>query len=256
MASEQPRRRDVGPWEIFAATLFGGAAAAAAYLSWRWAAHGPPRSVTMHPGGVVPSPVPEPKGPTPGPKSSGYDPSEGPTPAADDWTQPPLVGPGYEVRHPKRTWGTKESVASVLEAMDRYAVRRDELGLLDDNLDPLRAYLGDMSKKGGGKFPPHVSHRKGRDIDISFRKRGVEKDWLPMPALAVLLWSFLQDDNVSAIYLNTDRQREVWEALELNPELAPGLKSELQYPLKPHTGRTRVRHWPGHHNHIHVRFRK
>ncbi len=255
MALEQ-RRSGLGPWEIFGLSVFGAGVVTAGVLSWRWAKQGPPSGPRMHPGGFVPPATPGGSTPAPGPKSGGYDPSAGPIPAPTDWTQPPTVGSGYVVRRPSRTWGTKPAVASVVGAMGRYATRRDELGLLNDNLDPLDGYLGDMSKKGGGPLPPHKSHQRGRDIDISFRKRGVESDWLPMPALAVLLYAFLQDDNVTAIYLDTDKQREVWEALELNPELAPGLQSELQYPLAPHSGRTRVRHWPGHSNHIHVRFRE
>lgn len=258
MALER-RKAGLGAWEIAGLGLFAFGVGVAGVLSWRWAKQGPPTGPRMHPGGWVPPATPATPGsslPPAGPKSGGYDPSEGPVPDSSDWTQPPLSGPGYIVRRPSRTWGTKPAVASVVGALGRYAERRDELGLLNDELDPLNAYLGDMSKKGGGPMPPHVSHKRGRDIDISFRKRGVESDWLPMPALALLVYAFLQDDNVTAIYLDTDKQREVWEALEMNPELAPGLQQELQYPLAPHSGRTRVRHWPGHSNHIHVRFRE
>lgn len=242
---------ELGSWEIFGLSLLGAGIVGASVVSWHWARRGPPNAALMHPGGEVTPAVVTPGHPAPGIKSSGYQPSWGPAPAADDWTQIPTTGPGYEVRRPKRAWGTKASVASVVAAMERFASRRDELGIVDPKtLDPLVARLGDMSKKSGGPLPPHKSHQRGRDLDLSFRGK------LPFPALPVLLWSFLQDDNVSAIYLGWDLQRQVWEALELNPDLAPGMKSEIQYPLARHTGRTRVRYWDGHTNHIHVRFRK
>ena len=122
---------ELGPWEIFGLSLLGAGILGAGAVSWHWARQGPPHAAALHPGGAVPTAVPTPNHPAPGSKSTGYDPSWGPTPAADDWTQPPTTGPGYEVRRPKRTWGTKASVASVVEAMGRFATRRDELGIVE-----------------------------------------------------------------------------------------------------------------------------
>jgi len=90
-------------------------------------------------------------------------------------------------------------------------------------------------------------------VDITMQ--GIDGEKLPAVALPLLLRVFLEDAAVKSIFLDWERQAEVWNALEVNPELGPSLRQELQYPLAPHTGRTRVRHWPGHRNHLHVRYR-
>lgn len=221
------------------------AGGAAVWAIWRWRPHGPPPPSQMHPdGNPTAERVPEGR-PDPGPKRTGYSTADGPVPGADDWAQVPAAGPGYEVRRPERTWGTKPAVASLVAGLDRYHYEA-----LDRGMDAPDVRIGDMSREGGGPFPPHVSHQRGRDVDMSWRGK------LPVPQTAVLLMSLLGDDNVGAIFVDQTVQRAIWDAVQADPELAPDLATELQYPLAAHSGRTRVRHWPGHKNHIHVRFRE
>lgn len=195
---------------------------------------GPPIRDPVHPAVLDPTaPALEPE---PGPKTFAYDPSIGAPPAPSEWTEV-LSGDGHRVRRPRNAWGTATAVASLLQALERY----HQSGLAD-------VTIGDMSKEGGGPLKPHKSHQFGRDVDLSF------DGTLPLEPTAKLLQAFLLDDNVGAIFLDWNAQREVWHALALDPDLALGVEPELQYPLAKGTGRTRIRHWPGHKNHIHVRF--
>lgn len=175
-------------------------------------------------------------------KAGGYAPSNPDDPKS--WAQVPTTGPGWEVRHPTRAWGSGPAVFSLTEALKRNRIRQQALGL-DEVVK-----VGDFSKRLGGPLPPHLSHDKGRDVDLSFSGR------LPVLPTTLLLYALLQDDNVGVVWLSTDRQREVYDAAATNPDLVPGLQSELQYPLPAKKGKTRVRHWKGHRNHLHVRFRE
>ncbi len=147
-----------------------------------------------------------------------------------------------------RAWGTAATIEGIQSAAARWVAQTPEF-----SLDHVQLKINDISKKGGGTLPPHKSHHQGRDVDVTLV--GVDGEKLPAVALPLLLRVFLADPNVKVIFLDWGRQEQVWHALEVNPELNGDVKQELQFPLKPHSGRTRVRHWPGHAGHIHVRYR-
>ncbi len=205
------------------------------------------------PAGEAPA-VLNPALPDPGPKATLY-------PGADPEAPGPVTtqlqpGPGYVVKRPDRAWGTATTINSIERAMNLWTA--GELAELFNVQDWTPAFW-DISKAGGGFLPPHVSHREGRDVDVNFLLEKGEEQWrklLTLPLIPLLI-SFLADANTEAIFLDWDRQEEVWSALDINPDLpmADILRTELQYPLPKGTGTTRVRHSPGHHNHIHVRFR-
>ena len=191
--------------------------------------------------------------PEPGPKASGY-------PGAPVGPPGPVSvqlesRSGYVVKRPHHAWGTRATIDSIQLAMDQWGA-----GLAEAfNVQDWTPAIWDISKMGGGFLPPHVSHQQGRDVDINFLLEKGEERWrklLTLPLLPLLI-AFLTDPNTEAIFLDWDRQEEVWSALEINPDLpmANALRAELQYPLPKYKGKTRIRHSPGHHNHIHVRFR-
>ena len=70
-------------------------------------------------------------------------------PAGDDWV----------LTAPKHVYATTESVEQLSRCLSR--VRAQHPGS-----PPVR--LGSLSGKGGGKIPPHDSHRTGRDADVYF----------------------------------------------------------------------------------------
>lgn len=256
MATAEPatERDRTSPWAWFAGSLFVGGVTAAIGVAWWRGSRGPPQEGDLRPGDAPPPTAePVPGLPPPGDKAAGY-PGAGTEPHGGVYAQLPTTGPGYVAKRPSHAWGTPETIASIQGAIERYNAAASEMAL------PHKVAIWDVSKKGGGKLPPHASHHEGRDVDVNFVIGPGEPRAAKLPTIALLplLAAFLDDDNVKAIFLSWKRQREVWDALEVNPDLpfAAALKSELQYPLAPHTGRTRVRHWDGHGRHIHVRYRR
>lgn len=93
--------------------------------------------------------------------------------------------------------------------------------------------VGHISRKGGGKFPPHESHRTGRDIDV--RPMRTDQQSLPVtftdPAYSydltlelITVWRKLA--HVELIFFNDPKIDKL------------GL----------------ARPWAGHHNHLHIRL--
>ena len=236
-------------WLGGAAAVTGAGVALIVYIN----REGPPKQETLTPTGEGP-PESEPAPPLPpkGDKASSYPGAAGSRTGASEWTQVQAQPGLLQVRSPSRAWGTPSMIGTIAEAAGRWSAYRTPLAL-----DDAQIRIADVSKKGGGKLSPHVSHHQGRDVDVTISGLG---ERLPPVALPTLLRAFLEDstDNVRSIYLSWQRQREVWDALDLNPELDPDglVRRELQYPMAPHTGRTKVRHWDGHRNHIHVRTRR
>jgi penicillin-insensitive murein endopeptidase len=61
-------------------------------------------------------------------------------------------------------WGTDELVA-LLERAGAAVMTRTP---------GARLTIGDLSRRGGGRFPPHHSHQSGRDVDVGFYVTNVE----------------------------------------------------------------------------------
>lgn len=221
----------------------------AAYQSARERIEGPPTEAELAAGAasldLPPPPPPDvPDLPPPGTKVDGYKRRTQPGADPAEWQQMQST-PGMRVRAPSRSWATPQTAFSLYRAADRFASQAAE-GYLGEP----RLVLWDVSRQGGGALPPHRSHADGRDADITFEGR----EGLSPIALPLLLKVLLMDDNVQSIFLDWNKQGQAWHAADVNPEIFGGIQPELQYPLAPHSGRTRVRHWPGHADHLHVRF--
>jgi len=169
----------------------------------------------------------------------------------------PRKGPGYlrRVNVKERYYGTDETIALIA-----YAGRR--LRATYPHSSPM--FIGDLSKKGGGRVPPHGSHQTGRDVDIAFFEKGnkeqkyfngrlslsqidVEKSWF-------LIETLLLTDQVLYIFINQKllptfraHARDVgWDDADLD-----------RFFLMPKAKRRRglIRHASGHTYHFHVRFK-
>ena len=215
----------------------------------RRGSHGPPKQEQWTPGDATPAEVPgeEADLPPAGEKAKGYPGKRVAPQAASQWVQLQEM-PGLVIRSKSKAWGTPAMIHTILSAAARFHEYVPAFGLSETKMR-----IADISKKGGGALPPHVSHHQGRDVDVTIRSVAEEK--LPAVALPLLLRAFLEDDddNIKAIALSRPRQEQVWWALEANPELDPSglVKRELQYPLR--GGGMKIRNWRGHGNHIHVR---
>jgi len=248
MAELATDRRVWWPWGV-ASAIVAGTGAAIGWAAWR-RSEGPTPE-----GDKDPPPGAELPGLPPAGIKSGAYPGPPSPPHLGGYTQLATTGPGYVVKRPRNAWGTPDTIASIGGALERWNQLAPEFGG-----DVYEVAIWDVSKQGGGPLAPHKSHDQGRDVDVNFTiGKGESADKkLPTLPLIPLLISFLNDPNLKAIFLDWARQRDVWEALELNPDLpyAAALKAELQYPLAAHTGKTRIRHWDGHGRHIHVRYRQ
>jgi murein endopeptidase len=155
----------------------------------------------------------------------------------------------------ERYYGTDETVALI-----EYLGRR--LNATYPHSAPM--FIGDISKKGGGRVPPHGSHRTGRDVDIAFFEKGnqerthfngrlrlseldVEKSWFLIETLLLteeVLYIFINNRLLPAFRAHA---REVgWDDADLD-----------RFFLMPDAKRRRglIRHASGHTYHFHVRFK-
>src|SRR5690606_27799988 len=70
---------------------------------------------------------------------------------------------GVRIRRPSAAYGTRKTINLLQRAVSQY--RRAHPGAP-------AVVIGDISRKGGGKFRPHLSHQTGRDIDLGYVWRG------------------------------------------------------------------------------------
>lgn len=161
----------------------------------------------------------------------------------------------YTVRTPEQAWGSSHALNELHHALVRFRRKsryRREL------------VIQAISKKGGGRFPPHKSHQSGRDVDIRLcASRKVKKNGVPRSARDVdwdatwvLIRELIRSGEVEYIFLNYDRQRHLYRAARRAGAPKEDLARWIQYPTHGKSQRSgTVRHTSGHRSHIHVRFR-
>ncbi len=166
-------------------------------------------------------------------------------------------GRHYVVKHPSLSYGTGKTIRTIQSAISRYASK---------SKGGPKVHVGDISKKGGGKFPPHLSHQHGRDVDIGYvlkgeladeiRFKSATKDNLDVRRTWLLLKAFIDTGEVGHIFMSYRLQKLVYEYARKHGVSKSTLDQLFQYPRG--RGRTAgiIRHWRGHRNHFHVRFRK
>ncbi len=172
-------------------------------------------------------------------------------------TQGLQLPPGlhYVVKRPDSAWGTPHTIHAIQEAIRGYQQR---------NPGGPKIHVGDVSRRGGGLFPPHLSHRHGRDVDVGYVLRGDEADEerfraagphnLDVARTWALLTGFIAAGSVHYVFADYGLQRLLYEhgvAAGVAPER---LETLFQYPRGRHAPHGLVRHWRGHVNHFHVRF--
>lgn len=164
-------------------------------------------------------------------------------------------GPGYVVKRAAHAWGTPRTVAAI-----RAAVK----GYLDRGLAGPSVHVGDISLKSGGPFPPHLSHRDGRDVDVGYVLRGDGADTvrfvtatrgrLDVVRTWALLDAFLSTERVRYIFVDYGLQRILYDYAKQQGVEQGRLDALFQYPGGSAASRGVIRHWRGHTNHFHVRF--
>lgn len=91
-----------------------------------------------------------------------------PAGAGDDYVSFPLEAPGLAVASPTlnkvgRQFARENVVATIVAAA---AALQEAPATADERGPPFVVVVADVGKKGGGRFPPHQTHRDGRAVDI------------------------------------------------------------------------------------------
>ncbi len=176
-------------------------------------------------------------------------------------TRMPANASAYFLRRPERAFGTRASVDQVVSAIR--AVRRKF-----PRVHPLA--IGDFSARHGGPLSMHGSHQSGRDADIGFYFRKKPRSYprsfavataenIDFPATWALISALLRGagkpGGVERIYLTYQTQALFYRLARKHKVPRARLDEWFQYPHGRRAARGLIRHWPGHTEHIHVRFR-
>lgn len=176
-------------------------------------------------------------------------------------TRMPTNAAAYFLRRPERAFGTRSAVGQVVSAIR--AVRRKF-----PRVHPLA--IGDFSARHGGPLSMHGSHQSGRDADIGFYFRKKPRSYprsfavatadnIDFPATWALISALLRGagkpGGVERIYLTYQTQALFYRLARRHKVPRARLDEWFQYPHGRRAARGVIRHWPGHTEHIHVRFR-
>ena len=165
-------------------------------------------------------------------------------------------GKYYVVKHAHLAWGTADTIRLIQGAIASYRqVWRSSP----------KIHVGDISKKGGGKFPPHNSHQHGRDVDIGYVLKGDKSDEvkfvnatssnLDVERSWDLISAFLDTDEIKYIFMDYSIQKLLYDEAKRQGVSRDTLDELFQYPRGKGRGHGIIRHSKGHVNHFHVRFR-
>lgn len=157
---------------------------------------------------------------------STVEPSTLPAPAIGSITvELPARGVGFRTynRDGNDQFGTPGTIARIIE-----------LGQAWDRTHPDQPFsVGDIAMQGGGRFPPHKSHRVGSDVDL----RPLSKNGVNQP---------MQFDNPEYDRAATR------ELVRLAKRMNPGMVVYFNDPVLISEGLTQFS--PGHHNHLHFKM--
>lgn len=162
--------------------------------------------------------------------------------------------PGYVVRNPERSWGTRETVRAIVDAFK-------SLKASDPRAPKVRVH--DISLRDGGPIDDHQSHQSGRDVDITyFQKqagsmcplRQVAPSELDVERQWALVQYWLERGQAEAIFMDYDLQAKLYAYARSQGASHEQLMHWFQYPRGRSAALGIVRHAPKHADHMHVRF--
>ncbi|MEE2755606.1 MAG: penicillin-insensitive murein endopeptidase [Myxococcota bacterium] len=123
-----------------------------------------------------------------------------------------------------------------------------------------RIHVGDLSRKKGGRFRPHVSHQSGRDVDIGYymlegqranRLQKVKRRNLDIPRTWTMMESFLRSGQIQYMFSH----RGFIPALRRYAKRQPHItEDELLEWFGNKKRRGLIRHLKGHDCHLHIRI--
>lgn len=155
----------------------------------------------------------------------------------------------------RRAYGTELTVTTLVDAFNAYGERFP---------DGPKIRVGELAMRKGGKVSPHRSHRSGRDVDIGYvfvgeddgdvRWRQMNEDNFDAEKNWFLMHEMIKTGNVEAIFVSKRLQKLLYAEAVKHLDDAE-LATIFQYPRTAETKDPLIRHWKGHRDHMHVRFR-
>lgn len=166
-------------------------------------------------------------------------------------------GKGYFIKRPHLAYGTTTCVKAIKSVLSSYRQRAK---------GGPQVHVGDISARGGGPLKGHKSHQKGIDVDVGLVLKGADADEvrfrtgnegnLDVPRTWALLKAFVDHPDVRAIFLDYRLQKLLYEHARKQKVSEAKLDELFQYPRGKGRAFGIIRHWKGHKDHFHVRFRK
>ena len=158
-------------------------------------------------------------------------------------------GDGYRIRRPHRAYGASHVVDHVRRAIAEVRGRYPDVHALA---------IGDLSAPHGGKLADHRSHQSGLDVDLGFYFTKVPRGYpdsfvaantdLDLEATWALVVAFVRTageaGGLDVIFLDQDVQTRLYRWAR-----SRGVTDDQVAVIA-----ERVRHWPNHADHLHVRF--
>jgi len=156
----------------------------------------------------------------------------------------------------RRAFGTHRTISTLMQAFEAYGERFP-------GAPPVR--VGEIAKRRGGRVSPHASHRTGRDVDLGYI--GVAEDdgevrWERMGEASLdaekswfLIYEMIKTGNVDTIFISSRLQKFLYREAKAQGLGEAELRRIFQHPRHEDSPRAIIKHWRGHVNHMHVRFR-
>lgn len=161
----------------------------------------------------------------------------------------------YVILYPHRTFGTYYTISEVKRVLDDFYEKYP---------DAPKIMVGDISFRRGRSMHPHVSHRSGRDIDISYPRRKapdnfrrfhyVHRGGLDVKKTLSLIKDLVDGGYVEYIFMDHWLQKRLRKEALAEGATKAWVEKVFQYPHW-HGTDALVRYAPGHRNHFHVRFK-
>jgi len=163
-------------------------------------------------------------------------------------------GFGYRLRFPTAAYGLPYANAIMRRCAAHVAKRFPGTA---------KILVGDISKPGGGPFPPHATHQSGRDADIGYYLAGNKQNKTLHRVAAYQLdyaknWAMLRcllrSNKVNRIYMDTSIQHGYVKFMRRHKLADDDTIVRLFGAVSDTPSLSLIRHSPGHDTHLHVRF--
>lgn len=162
-------------------------------------------------------------------------------------------GKGYEVLYDHRAFGTYYTVSELYRVLNNFH---------HDHPEAHPLIIGDLSYSNGGRIQPHLSHRSGRDVDITYPRHSappnlerfhyIRRRDIDLDATLDLIRDMIRGGTVELILIDRPIQRLLAARAQELGAPADWIAAVFQFPMRSPTAI--VRDARGHDDHMHVRF--